>query len=370
MRVARPADAGLRLRIANSLLELGVELDRGGFEVSRVTVILPVHNGEMYLAEAIASVVGQDCDDWELHVLDDGSTDGSAAIAQGFAAKDLRVRYSKNPERFGLFRTLNRGCREATTEWVRLWAQDDRMHPNCLSSMMEFGAGRDSIGMFYCNYVEIDVGGKQTGGESKFDELRSLTPDVCPPKLSALLFFFYGCLPGNISTVMIRRDVWEEVGGFLEGFQQAPDYDMWVRISEKYDVGFHRERLIDLRAHPLQLSRHGQKQMTSIAEERPVIEMLRRRLDGIVPKNVLDLYWRNQRGRQHIHWVVRAALRRQFGLARKGWAEIRKYGQPFGQLWRWAATINGRFGVPDAAELYKTYALKLSSHPALPNGQP
>jgi glycosyltransferase involved in cell wall biosynthesis len=331
--------------------------------VSRVTIILPVHNGENYLAEAIASVVEQDCIDWILHVLDDGSTDGSAAIAQGFAAKDPRVFYSKNPEKFGLFRTLNRGCGEALTKWVRIWAHDDRMLPSCISTMLDFAENNPNIGMLYCNFFEIDASGKRTGNEKIHDGFRDSTPDVAPPLLSALLFYLYGCLPGNISTVMLRRDAWEAVGGFLEGIQQAPDYDMWVRISEKHDVGFIRARIIELRAHELQLGRIGQKQMTTIAEERPVIEGLRNRLDSAVPKPVLNRYWRNERGRQHVHWVVRSALRRQFSLTRKGWTEIRKYGQPFGQLWRWAVTLNGRIGMSEAGQIYRTYAPNLLTTP-------
>jgi glycosyltransferase involved in cell wall biosynthesis len=160
-----------------------------------VTVILPVHNGANYLASSIASVLAQDCD-FTLHVLDDGSTDASPEIAQ--STGDSRVRYSRNPAKFGLFKTLNRGFTEATTALVRIWAHDDVMLPGSLQRFVEFAEKHPAAGMVYCDFWAIDPMGSRTGKERQYEPQRERTPELADSDLSALLFYTFGCLPGNI----------------------------------------------------------------------------------------------------------------------------------------------------------------------------
>src|SRR5438270_2058359 len=242
----------------------------------QVTILLPVYNGANYLAQAIHSVLAQDFADFELHILDDCSDDEGARIAK--ATGDCRVRYSRNPERYGLFKTLNRGFEEATTSLVRIWAHDDIMLPGGLRAFMDFAKQHSSAGMVYSDFYEIDARGRRAGREGVYENQRARTPELATPRISALLFWCYGCLPGNVSTVMLRRQTWQDVGGFLTGNQQAPDYDMWVRVSQAHDIGFLRQKTIELRSHSLQLGRLGQKQMTTIEEELPVLRQLETRL--------------------------------------------------------------------------------------------
>jgi len=316
----------------------------------RVTILLPVHNGENYLAESVGSILEQDLRDFELHILDDDSSDGSASVAQ--STGDPRVRYSRNSSRFGLFKTLNRGFEEAKTELIRIWSHDDVMLPGSLRRFVEFAAAHPSVGMMYSDFFAIDAEGKRTGAESLYCNQRARTPEVAKPQLSALLFWCYGCLPGNISTVMLRRAAWEKVGRFLTGYQQAPDYDMWVRVSECYDVGFIREKTIELREHSLQLGRVGQKQMTTIEEELPVLVRLEERLRGVLSKDELRRGWVMERGRQHVHWVVKALLRGDFEAMTRGWKAIKAYGQPWSQALFWLVSVNGRLFIPDRNKLF------------------
>src|SRR5688572_20355380 len=123
-----------------------------------ITILLPVYNGAAYLKESIDSVLAQDYRDFELHILDDVSTDQSPTIAR--MTGDSRVRYSRNPERYGLFKTLNRGFEEAVqSAYVRIWAQDDRMLPGSLRSFVDFARAHPSAGMFYCDFHVIDYVG-------------------------------------------------------------------------------------------------------------------------------------------------------------------------------------------------------------------
>jgi glycosyltransferase involved in cell wall biosynthesis len=318
--------------------------------IPSVTILLPVHNGENYLAQSVASVFKQDLQDFELHILDDDSSDGSASIAQ--STGDPRVRYSRNSSRFGLFKTLNRGIEEARTELIRIWSHDDIMLPGSLRMFVEFAATHPSVGMMYSDFFSIDADGKRTGKELLYRNQRVRTPEVAKPQFSALLFWFYGCLPGNISTVMLRRAAWENVGRFSTGYQQAPDYDMWVRVSEFYDIGFICEKTTELREHSLQLGRVGQKEMTTIEEELPVLDQLQKRLTGVLSRKELRRGWVVERGRQHVHWIVKALLRGDFEATTRGWKAIKAYGQPWSQVLFWLVSMNGRLFVLDRDKLF------------------
>ena len=331
--------------------------------MSKATIILPVYNGANYLRTSIDSVLAQSHEDFELHILDDGSTDASPDIAQ--STRDRRVRYSRNAGRFGLFKTLNRGFAEAQTELVRIWAHDDLMLKNSLETFVRFAEQRPAAGMIYCDFYSIDAAGQRTGKEQLYQGQRKRTPDLAKAQLSALLFFCFGCLPGNISTVMLRRKAWEQVGGFLEGIQQAPDYDMWVRVSEFFEVGFIRDKLIELRDHPLQLAKLGPKQMTTIEEELPIILKLKQRLQGILTEQEMLDYWRQHRGRQHAHWLAKALLRGNLKAAQKGWRSMQQYGQPWQQLFTWLVSANGRMFTANSGAFFDK---AINNHPIKDSG--
>jgi hypothetical protein len=316
----------------------------------KITVILPVHNGENYLEESISSVLKQNFGDFELLVLDDDSIDRSAEIAQ--STGDHRVTYSRNASRFGLFKTLNRGFTEARSDLVRIWAHDDVMLPSCLGEFYNSATEYKKSGMFYCNFFSIDILGKRTGAEVAYHAQRARTPSVATAIDSNYLFYVFGCLPGNISTVMLRKAVWAKVGGFLEVLQQAPDYDLWIRASEAGDVHFLPSKLIELRDHPLQLAKIGQKQMTTIDEEYPIYLKLKSALVNSISENELERFWLQNRGRQHMHWIARAILRGDFDMARRGWRGIKKYGFPARQLVQWAVSANGRFITEEPAHFF------------------
>jgi len=297
------------------------------------------------LSQSIQSVLAQSFADFELRIIDDDSTDASPAIAQSI--DDSRVHYFRNAERYGLFKTLNTGIEAAKSPLVKLWAQDDRMLPGSLGSFVDFANAHPSAGMIYCDFLKIDSQGNRTGDEVRYFGQRQRTPKLAGEKISALLFWFYGCLPGNISTVMLRRAAWKKVGGFTTGIQQAPDYEMWVRISEDFDIGFIQRQLIELRDHPFQLSKLGFEQLTIIEEELEIVDALRSKLRPLISESALNRSWVTRRGYQHVHWLVKSAVRGDLKRTLQGWRGIKKYGQPWQQLIFWLVSLNGRFFVPD-----------------------
>lgn len=325
-----------------------------------VSIVLPVHNGQDYLEQSIDSILSQKFTDFEVLVLDDESADETPNIVAKYG--DERIRYSRNQGRFGLFKTLNRGFDEARAPLVRIWSHDDVMLPGSLAEFLHFMDRYPSVGMLYCDFLAIDGTGRRTGRETLFENQRERTPDVSDRDLSALLFHCFGCLPGNISTVLMKKEAWRAVGGFITGFQQAPDFDMWVKVSRKFDVGFLRSQSIELREHEAQLGRVGQKQMTTIDEEREVHQHLCEYLrDTLSPEEFWN-YFTNNRGRQHIHWVMRALLRGDIRVAHYGWSAVKQYGRPYAQFMAWLLSANGHLRRCSGEKLFDTVINRRKGH--------
>src|SRR5512133_2278738 len=105
-----------------------------------ISVCVPTYNGEAFLAETLASIAVQTFGDYEVLIVDDGSTDETLAIAEAYRATDARVRIVRNAERAGSSaRNANQCVRLARGEWIKFLFQDDLMAPTCLERMLDAG---------------------------------------------------------------------------------------------------------------------------------------------------------------------------------------------------------------------------------------
>lgn len=116
-----------------------------------ISVIMPAYNAERWIAEALDSVLAQTWTNWELLILDDGSTDGTAALARDYAARDGRIRYCRNPENLGVAGTRNRGLSMARGAWVALLDSDDSWRPEKLARQLSLGQ-QEQADIVYCSY--------------------------------------------------------------------------------------------------------------------------------------------------------------------------------------------------------------------------
>ncbi len=121
-----------------------------------ISVIVPVYNTEKYLQRCIDSILGQSFTDFELLLIDDGSTDGSGAICDTYAAKDSRVRVF-HKENGGVSSARNIGLDNALGEWITFVDSDDELLPDGLQTMLD-GVTPD-LDMVMCGYVEYDTNG-------------------------------------------------------------------------------------------------------------------------------------------------------------------------------------------------------------------
>jgi len=285
-----------------------------GADYPKVSVLLPVFNGESYLRGCISSVLAQSLENFELLIGDDRSTDHSREIVAEFA--DPRIRPFYRTTNLRLFGNLNNLIASAQAPLIRFLCQDDLLESDCLAREAAFFAERASIGMSFCKCVTIDKTGQSTG-QWAIDDL----PPLLHPAMSLQLLYYYGCIPGNLSTVCVRRSALEQCGVFDETFTVSGDYELWTRICRQMDLGVVQQRLIRLRAHEGQLSRAAASGLEFIRQNRRIRATLaaslpaqtRRsgRVYAMLRQNVLDLHYGIRclaSGRGNMAWKVVSAL--------------------------------------------------------------
>lgn len=199
-----------------------------------LTVLLPVRNGERWLDAAIASVRAQTFGDFELMVIDDGSTDGTARIASRHAAEDGRVAVVSNTSS-GLVSALNIGLAKARAPLIARLDADDVALPQRFERQMARMAAEADLLVLGTGYFRIDAEGRRTG---------TVTPPVEPADLAQALKRVNAIAH---PTVMMRRDAIEAAGGYREAYWRAEDYDLWLRLAERGRLANLPEPLIEYR---------------------------------------------------------------------------------------------------------------------------
>lgn len=195
----------------------------------RVSVVIPLYNKAAHVARAVASVLAQGVQDFELVVVDDGSTDGGGDIVRRF--RDPRIRLVRQ-ENGGVSAARNRGIREARFDLLAFLDADDEWTPFFLETVLDLFSRHPQAGIFATAYRY-----------SKCQAVRrpAFTDCVEVPEGGLLDDYFragLGASPVTASTSMIPRWVFEEVGPFLEGVARGEDLHMWMRIALRYRVAW------------------------------------------------------------------------------------------------------------------------------------
>lgn len=207
--------------------------------VPRITVLMPVYNGERYLQQALESILSQTFSDFEFLIINDGSTDKSVEIIQSY--RDPRIRLLHNEVNLGLVATLNRGVETAKTEYIARMDCDDICLPQRLARQVEFmDHHRDVV---LCGTAIKFFGLK---GGKKFYPLADA-------EIKAHMLFES---PFAHPSVMFRSGLFlKEKLSYSETAKHAEDYDLWSRIPGKYRLANLRDVLVKYRVHGNQVSR-------------------------------------------------------------------------------------------------------------------
>lgn len=201
-----------------------------------VSVLLSAFNAVETIGVALDSILAQTHRDFELVVVDDGSSDGTAGIIDAAVARDDRVRVLHQPNA-GLVVSLNRGLGLCRYEFVARMDADDRAWPERLERQAAYLNANPQVVAVGSQTRIIDSGGRPvrqgwypTDPHAAKASLRSASPFAHP-------------------AVMMRRSVVESVGGYRAAFIHAEDYDLWLRMGEVGDLANIPAVLLDYRVH-------------------------------------------------------------------------------------------------------------------------
>jgi glycosyltransferase involved in cell wall biosynthesis len=200
-----------------------------------LSIIMPVYNSVNYLAEAVESVLLQTFTNFELIIIDDASTDGSAEIISGF--KDDRVKKLRNQQNQGIVYSRNRGLDRARGNFVAQFDSDDIAMPKKFEKQINFLKQNPDFGMVGSWVKMIDSEGKLMGQTWKLPAKPKLIPAI-------MLFRNYFVQ----STIVARKEAIPS-GGYKTGYDVVEDYKMWIEIARKHMVWNLPEHLVDYRVH-------------------------------------------------------------------------------------------------------------------------
>lgn len=189
-----------------------------------VSIVLPVHNAAATVARAVASVQRQSYGNWELELVDDGSTDGTDALLEALAHEEPRIRLSRRGHE-GIVAALNAGLAAARGELIARMDADDECSPERLRMQVEFLRAHPGIGVVGCLVSHGGDRRTQEGYARHVDWLNSLVT----PEAIALNRFVES--PFAHPSVIFRRDAVVRHGGYRAG-DFPEDYELWLRWAE------------------------------------------------------------------------------------------------------------------------------------------
>ena len=185
-----------------------------------ISVIMPVYNAEPYLEEALESILAQTFGDFELILIDDGSTDGSVEILNRYAAVQERIRLIRRPNT-GLTKALNECLRLARGEFVARMDADDVCTPDRFEKQVAFMRANPETVLLGGAYDLVDAEGRH---------LRRVSQPLDDASLQRICLS--GLTPICHPLAMMRRGAVLKAGGYDETFLVAQDLDLWLRLGE------------------------------------------------------------------------------------------------------------------------------------------
>ena len=201
----------------------------------KVSVCVPSYNYGHLIGGCIRSVLDQTYEDWELVIVDNHSSDNTSEVVR--SVDDSRIRYFENSENIGLVGNWNRCLALAQGEYVGILPADDLYLPRMLERSVEMLDAHPHVGFCHSGFHRIDARGQIVETRQEWDV------DQVIPGLSELRKLVLGCYMTPAS-VVVRRDCFDELGGFDGRFRFEIDWLMWLRIALAHDVAYIAEPLV------------------------------------------------------------------------------------------------------------------------------
>ena len=197
-------------------------------KITNVSVVIPLYNKERHIKRAVNSVIGQTYKCFELIIVNDGSTDNSLMKAEGI--KDERIRII-NQENSGESAARNRGIEEAKHDLIAFLDADDQWEPKCLENLVRVAEKYPHAGIIGTPFKRVNK-----KGETIYPELKSVPEEegIIDNYFKAVL----DCNPICMSSIAVRKEVFDQLGGFTVGMHRGADGVMLSKIALNYPVAF------------------------------------------------------------------------------------------------------------------------------------
>jgi len=266
-----------------------------------VTIYLTNYNYEQYCKQAIDSILEQSFTDFELIIIDDGSCDNSCEIINLYSSvSNVEIIYQKN---IGLNRTNNKAFSLALGKYVVRVDADDWLAPTMIEELVNVMEGNPGLALVFPDYYEVDEKGRVLHQIKRHD----FKSDVVMLDQ-----------PAHGACTMIRREIFEEVGGYNEAFSCQDGYDIWLSVTTSFEVRNIAKPLFYYRQHSKSLTRNNRK----ILETRKEIyksHVVQRELDslnvvGVIPirgnaEDGCSLALRELGEHRLVDWTINSALK-------------------------------------------------------------
>lgn len=220
-------------------------------DTPRITLLMPVYNGEKYLRVAIDSLLQQTYKNFELLIIDDGSSDNSIDIVKSYS--DSRIRFDSNGRNLGLIATLNKGFDLAQGEFIARMDCDDISLPKRLERQLQYLEQNPDVGLVG-SWFEKMQGSRSTTVKTPVDD-------------ASIRFFLLFDNAFLHSSILLRRSLVERMQlRFDTDFPYAEDYELWARISRHTRVANLPEVLVRYRDHAENTSNRFRKEQNATAD--------------------------------------------------------------------------------------------------------
>ncbi len=218
----------------------------------KVSVVIPTYNRPEFLASAIASVLNQTFQDFEIIVVDDASTDETPEVVDSF--KDSKIKYIRHEINKGGSAARNTGIKASSSEYIAFLDDDDEWLPEKLKKQVEILDNcPQKVGGVYTGFLKIDKASEKIIGQSIPLGKGSFIDDLIKDNRI-----------GTTSTHLLRRECFQKVGLFDENLPSSQDFDMWVRLSREFHFEFIKEPLVKYSFHEKRISTDVEKKIKGI----------------------------------------------------------------------------------------------------------
>ena len=228
----------------------------------KVSIIIPVYNAEMFIAQTLDSILCQSYKNIEVILIDDCSTDNSKAAIEPFLSDNVKY-YCELKNHGGPAGPRNTGIRQSSGELIMMFDSDDIMLPEKIEKSVSCMVSNPGVGLLCTGFQSIDQHNSLLKSDylSSYQSFRTnLTPAKNgTSKLSSTMAYKALCLTNFVGTssVVVPKVVFNDIGYFDESLKNSDDVDMWFRIAKRYGFLFIEDILHQYRVNTDGISSRG-----------------------------------------------------------------------------------------------------------------